>query len=227
MVPFCGVLASACERRESSSRLVTPPAREASRRKANHMPKQKTTSPAGIGRNWVPVVNQRVRLKRENRGDWEERAMTVTVTSINSAKRTFSAEGIGGGGQVAGRSKAFRLLGVCFSEIEALLEVVTRTRGVGSMAMIKKKRRRAPAAVAAATAAGPTQAAATAPTAATTPPAAPTAASKADFLRTELGVPGHYTIAEVTAEAERQLGLTPSAGDKVGQRLDRAYQELC
>ena len=93
---------------------------------------------AGIGRSWVPVVNQRVRLVQQGREDWEERALVVTVTSINEANRTFNAEGIGSGGDASENwTKGFRLLRVCFSQIEALLEVVKRTRGVGSCAMLK------------------------------------------------------------------------------------------
>ena len=68
--------------------------------------------------------------------------MVVTVTSVNKEKQTFNAEGIGGGGTaLPGRSKAFRLVGVSFAQIEVLLETVKRTRGVGSWAMIRKKRR--------------------------------------------------------------------------------------
>ena len=53
-----------------------------------------------------------------------------------------------------------------------------------------------------------------------------TVAAKADFLRTELNFPGDYTIKQVVVEAEKQLGLTPMPGDKIAQRLGKAYQEL-
>lgn len=209
------------------SRNLTTERREARQQRASIMP-PKARPPAGIGRSWVPVANQRVKLIRKGRENWEERAMTVTVTSVNKSKMTFNADGIGSGGAVVGR--AFRLLKVCFSQIEALLDIVKRTRGIGSVAMIHKKKRRrkpspAPAAAPAAPAPAPAPVATGAP-APTAVAATPTAAAKANFLRTELNVPGHYTIAQVTTEAERQLGLTPSPGDKVGQRLDKAYQEL-
>lgn len=188
---------------------------------------------AGAGRSWKPVVNQRVRLvKSQERANWEDRAMTVTVTSVNKERQTFNAEGIGSGGPMVGRHKGFRLLGVCFSQIEQLLDSVKRTRGVGDTSMIKKRRRRLRSVPAAAAGAAAAQAApAAAPAQPTTVSAAmaatpTTVAAKAEFLRTELNFPVHYTIAQVMVEAEKQLGLTPMPGDKVGQRLDKAYQEL-
>ena len=180
---------------------------------------------AGVGRLWVPTVNQRVRLLRRTREDWDERAMEVTVTSVNKEKETFCAEGLGSGGNV--KSKGFRLIRVPFAHIEKLLDIVQRTRGVGDKSMIRKKRhaktRAAPAAAPAAVPAAVLQAAVAA-----APARSPalTVAAKAAELITELGMPAQSIIAAVVTEAERQLGWTASPSDKISQRLDKVFQEL-
>ena len=178
--------------------------------------------------------------------------MTGTVTSVNAARKWFYAEGADTGG-----ARCFKLEKMPFSHIEALQEFVTRTRGVGSKAMLTKRRRpkgrRAqPASAAPLTAAqaAPPAAAQASPDAAAAPPAAADTAGapqvtapqvgipvapecaamavhhKSAFLKAQLELPAQFTVAQVTAEAERQLGLTPPPGEKIGNRLERAFQEL-
>jgi hypothetical protein len=88
----------------------------------------------------TPRVGQRVRLSDRGRSTWDQSWREVNITSVNPAKQTFCAHGIG---WTNSPHKPFSIRSVPYADIETVVGTATsKRRGVGDTFGAKPKRRR-------------------------------------------------------------------------------------